>query len=223
MKNIFTIKNGLNTTFAFPATIFLHLLIVYWLTFATRTPISSINRENNALTVSLLSQKEREHAPIQKPASPNAIKSSQSKRKTATVNPDFSEAISVMHDPLPSSHDEASQPDIPSLPTPGTDEIILNAKRNIGIIDRELRKEFPKLPEIAPGSTRSKLEQGIAAAAKARSTQMETFTLSDGTVITKVIGPLGIYCIVSPSVGVTDGIDHMQSGMRIKTVNCPRS
>ena len=108
-------------------------------------------------------------------------------------------------------------------PSPPYGDLLSNAKRDIGKIDRDLRKAFPKLLEAAPDSAQARLEKGIAAAAKPTSTSMEDFTSPDGRRMTKVTGPDGTYCVRKEGAGATDGLDTIQNGVRAKTTNCPNS
>lgn len=111
----------------------------------------------------------------------------------------------------------------PPSPAPGSlrmDEIIQNAKRDIGKIDKELRRSFPSSTQMPPASTQSRLEKGIAAAGKPAAQTLAERTLSDGRRVTKVSGPNGIYCVTNDSVGATGGIDVMQRGMSTKVTNC---
>jgi hypothetical protein len=95
--------------------------------------------------------------------------------------------------------------------------MILDAKRNIGRIDREVNKLLTP-PE--QNSVQSRLEQGIAAAARPDRTSMLERNYSDGRKITKVSSPLGTYCVVQDSIGAADGIDRMQRGTHAKVTNC---
>lgn len=106
-------------------------------------------------------------------------------------------------------------------PVSTSSSTIFNAKRDIAKIDRELRKDFPKLPEAAPNSTQSRLEKGIAAAAKPQATTMEDIVSADGRRMTRVVGPNGTYCVRKEGAGATDGLDMIQGGVRAKTTNCP--
>lgn len=111
----------------------------------------------------------------------------------------------------------------PPSPAPGPlrmDDIIQNAKRDIGKIDKELRKSHPSFMPMPPTSTQSRLEKGIAAAGKPVSRTLAERTLSDGRRITKVSGPNGIYCVTHDSVGAAGGIDVMQRGIAAKVTNC---
>ncbi len=111
----------------------------------------------------------------------------------------------------------------PPVPGPTAVDILSNAKRDIGKIDRDLRKSFPKLLEAAPDSMQSRLEKGIAAAGKPNAPRMEEIISPDGQRMTKVTGPDGSYCVRKAGAGATDGLDSIQNGVRAKTTNCPGS
>lgn len=120
------------------------------------------------------------------------------------------------------THEKIPTSIAPPTAIPSADDMILNAKRDIGKINRELRNAFPKLPPATVDTAQSRLEKGIAAAAKSQALGMEELTLSDGRKMTKVVGSGGTYCISTDSVGASDGIDYMQSGVKKKMTNCPR-
>lgn len=139
----------------------------------------------------------------QKPSSTTAIEAP----KTASTAPELAASIEVK-EPAP-------------VVTAPTGNLLSNAKRDIGKIDRDLRKTYPKLLEAAPDSAQSRLEKGIAAAAKPNAFSMEDIISPDGRRMTKVTGPGGTYCVRKEGAGATDGLDAMQNGVRAKTTNCP--
>jgi hypothetical protein len=96
--------------------------------------------------------------------------------------------------------------------------MILNAIRDIGKIDREIRNAHPKLPAPTPKTDQSRFEKAIAAAAKPRATIMETVTLSDGRKMTKVAGPNGSYCVMADASNLND---HLPGGVRTQVTTCP--
>jgi hypothetical protein len=101
------------------------------------------------------------------------------------------------------------------------EDIIDKSRRDIGKIDRDLRKDHPKLFEPRPDSVQSMLEHGIAAAGRARVYKTETMLMSDGRLMTKVIGSFGARCYITRGVGDLDGIDHIQRGMgTVKAFPC---
>lgn len=99
----------------------------------------------------------------------------------------------------------------------GSEQLILDAKRSVGKIDQELRREFPSATQ-APSP--SKLERGIAAAARADRPSLAEKTLPDGRRITKVSGPGGTYCVIEGNVGTPGGVDQMQRGVQQRTTSC---
>lgn len=131
-------------------------------------------------------------------------------------------------DAMPNAADkerEIKKEEPPSSPAPNPlrmDDIIQNAKRDIGKIDKELRRSFPSSMQLPPTSTQSRLEKGIAAAGKPVSQALAERTLSDGRRVTKVAGPNGIYCVTHDSVGATGGIDFIQRGMSARVTNCDK-
>ena len=94
-------------------------------------------------------------------------------------------------------------------------------RRDIGRIDRELRKESPQGSYLGNKNSSTKLEKAIGAAAMPRSVTTETTVSADGRTITKVKGPYGTYCVMLESNSGSDGIDHIQNGVRSKQTTCP--
>lgn len=191
----------------------LHLWAIH--TFPT-APISRAlpKTQPNAITVRLSPMQTREDAghKAQLPAKP--------KRKIEAARP------GTHTDAAPDSAGKERKiemeesPSPPAQASPSMDEIIRNAKRDIGKIDKELRRSSPSFMQMPPTSTQSRLEKGIAAAGKPAFQALEERTLSNGRRITKVSGPNGIYCVTHDSGGATGGIDVMQRGMSAKVTNC---
>jgi hypothetical protein len=120
--------------------------------------------------------------------------------------------------PEPTTQDSAAP--LQQLPVP---DLISSVKRDIGKIDKELRKDYPKLPEKAPDSLQAKLEKGIANAymggGQVFRTQERIFP--DGKRVTKVFLPGGgSFCVTKSSAGDTDGLDQIQRGVYTKVTNC---
>ena len=105
------------------------------------------------------------------------------------------------------------------------------AKRNVGQIDRDLRKDSPPAGEPAPATTAAPNRQEILEKALAGQvvpketprpgeTTMEDITRPDGQRVTKVTGPNGTYCVTQISVGNTKGEDIIQRGAVSRTTTC---
>jgi len=109
---------------------------------------------------------------------------------------------------------------------PSAEGMVDAAKRDIGKIDRELRKDAPpKDAKAAEPTMQQKLEMGLAPAAppppsSPKETTMEDITLPNGQRVTKVTGPNGTYCVTQISVGNTKGEDIMQKGAISRTTSC---
>lgn len=125
----------------------------------------------------------------------------------------------------------------PQLPAasrrPSAEDMVNAAKRNVGKIDQDLRKDSPPASEpalpapAATAPTRQQiLEKALAGPVvqketpKPGETTMEDFTRPDGQRVTKVTGPNGTYCVTQISVGNTKGEDIMQKGAVSHTTNC---
>ncbi len=123
----------------------------------------------------------------------------------------------------------------PQLPAashrPSAEDMVDAAKRNIGKIDRDLRKDTP--PASEPAATAAKeptrqqiLEKALAGPVEPKETHkpgettMEDITRPDGQRVTKVTGPNGTYCVTQISVGNTKGEDIMQKGAVSRTTSC---
>jgi hypothetical protein len=102
------------------------------------------------------------------------------------------------------------------------------ALRDVGAIDKALRKESPAHRADSPVSTpQSRLEAGFAEAYRPKAWEAPVITeLSDqgqnGKRIYKVKTGLGTYCIYVDGVNTPNGIDMMQKGIQQKTGKCPR-
>jgi hypothetical protein len=102
---------------------------------------------------------------------------------------------------------------------PSVDEIMRMAKRDIGKIDKDLRKEFPQRGERAPLDTpQARLEKGIAAAHAAvrpkfyEAARMEEISSpgGSGARIYKVTTAVLTYCI-----------KILPTGDKVYLLNCP--
>lgn len=107
-----------------------------------------------------------------------------------------------------------------------TGSLAANAKRDIGKIDRDLRKEST-IPQIGPvAASKSPMEQAFDRAALSQPgdgmVSKEETVLPNGTRVARVKGPLGTYCVRTESVGSSNGTDFFQRGPRTKVSNCPR-
>ncbi|SDX58334.1 hypothetical protein SAMN04515617_10513 [Collimonas sp. OK242] len=123
----------------------------------------------------------------------------------------------------------------PQLPAasrhPSAEDMVDAAKRNIGKIDRDLRKDAPAASQPAPAAAAAPSRQQILEKAlagpvapketpKPGATTMEEITRPDGQRVTKVTGPNGTYCVTQISVGNTKGEDIIQKGAVSRTTSC---
>jgi hypothetical protein len=195
------------------------LFICFWPSGTIRQVLPKA--ESPGLTVQLWSLREQEStaAASANPANAQANASGKPSRKAPPrempVPPAFSGG------PSPASETKEHDHTSPSAAAPpSTDDLMQKAIRDVGKIDRELRQSSPTLMQGSPNSVQSRLEKGIASAARANRTTVVEKTLGDGRRVTKVSGPGGSYCVTSESVGATDGIDRIQEGMHGKVTNC---
>lgn len=119
--------------------------------------------------------------------------------------------------PHKEKNDASARP--PPVPL-STASMVTNALRDIGKIDRDLRKDIPKYPEATPDSAQSRLAKGIAAAAKNKWGTMEVKVFPGGRRMTRITTPVGTYCVTYEGAGATDGIDQIQHGVQQKLSNC---
>ncbi|HWW05944.1 hypothetical protein [Collimonas sp.] len=207
-------------------TIALHFLGIYlWVSMMNRPTMSQA--ENPTILLHLFT------LPLQQPAARQSVARTRSllpqstpKNKqqnaphapAADVPPQSSSDIS---NPAAASHTEDSySSDTTSSKPISTEQMILNAKRDVGKIDRDLRKAFPKLPETAPDTAQSRMAKGIAAAGKGKWGRMEERVLPGGRRITNIVTPLGTYCVTYEGAAAADGVDQMQRGVQQKISSC---
>ncbi|HEX8610832.1 MAG TPA: hypothetical protein VF800_06030 [Telluria sp.] len=114
-------------------------------------------------------------------------------------------------------------------PAPDAAEIMRQARRSIGTIDRDLRKAYPGQPITAPASNRAtRLAQGLQAAADAAPNRWYeapkvTEIIDPGSYARRryrVVGADGTYCITVESNHAPDGLDIMKNGIQHKKTNC---
>jgi hypothetical protein len=203
--------------FAVVVSALLHVLLLYGVANLNHSPRPRLDAEPQ-LILHLLP------APAPPVQSPPAVQQT----------PRQPEKISARHSPsAPAQSGKSRTPTAVSIPAappapdklpptspvrPSGMDMIEAAKRDVGEIDRELRKALPPsrepIPPAAPLSAQQKLAKGIAAAARPRGTFMEDLTLPNGQRVTKVTGPLGSYCVTQISVGDTKGEDIMHGNFQ---------
>ncbi|MES2105317.1 MAG: hypothetical protein V4634_14950 [Pseudomonadota bacterium] len=206
-------RESVTRRLALPVIVILHVLMVYFW-FGAKHRAATEGLAAAPLVVRFLS------AAAQAATAP----AEQASRPLPLAHPLAPQAITVP--PLPFPAPAPAQPAVPA-PSPDTanpgnsiTDITSSAMLSIGKIDRELRKEFPRLEESRPDSTQARLAKGIAAAGVAQGTTMQEKVFPDGRRVTKVSGPGYSYCVTTDSVGHDSGFDQMQRGVKSKTTNC---
>lgn len=127
----------------------------------------------------------------------------------------------------PTASDTAPVADLlasPALP-PDTPAINRDVRQISRDVEKEMRQLFPnRIPQelvIAKGSFRE-FQRAVAAAAVHGELTYQTYTMADGTLITKVTGSMGSYCASAPNpAGGATIIQREGRGMRVMT--CPGS
>ncbi|MFL6657854.1 MAG: hypothetical protein ACJ8GW_07285 [Massilia sp.] len=119
----------------------------------------------------------------------------------------------------------------PAAPAaPRAADIMRGAMRDLGGIDKELKKEFPGPLIKAPRNTPlSRMEQGMEHAA-----EMAPPKWYEAPKVTEIIDPggygrrryrvitaNGTYCVTYESNHAPDGLDTMKNGIKPKITNCP--
>jgi hypothetical protein len=110
-----------------------------------------------------------------------------------------------------------------------TGELSATMRRDIGRIDRELRKEHPNLQGAQPGTSETKLARDIAASGKFTGGLLTAPTVEEigspdgsGRRVYKVSSALGHYCVTYESVGRRDEADPASPSYKTpKITNCP--
>ena len=115
--------------------------------------------------------------------------------------------------------------------TPSVDDILARARKDIGKIDKDLRKEFPGARIKAPrDSPQLRLERGIELA-----NELAPPKWYEPAKVKEIIDPgqygrkryrittaFGTYCTTYESNRAPDGRDVMQKGPQPKHTNCPK-
>lgn len=126
--------------------------------------------------------------------------------------------------------DAVAVPASEAPPARSVDEMMQQARKDLGKIDKELRKEFPG-PRIKapPDSPQIRLVKGIEHAAEmAPPKWYEAAKVQEildpggyGRRRYRVITANGTYCITIESNHAPDGIDTMKNGIKPKLTTCP--
>ena len=104
--------------------------------------------------------------------------------------------------------------------TPGAADIMAQARRDIGKIERSLRGKLPPIPDDED-LLRARLGQAIANAARGGAgIYLASYTAPDGVVITRKTVGNGSACFMSGTVNYMPGILHDAS--RAQPVKCPK-
>lgn len=119
-----------------------------------------------------------------------------------------------------------------AAPARSAAEMMQQAKKDLGKIDKELRKEFPGARiKAPPDSPQIRLVKGIEEAAELAPPkwyeQAKVKEIIDpgpyGRKRYRVITAFGTYCATYESNHAPDGIDSMKNGIKPKFTNCPKN
>lgn len=126
--------------------------------------------------------------------------------------------------------DAAPQPVVEAPPAPRVEDMMRQARKDLGRIDKELQKEFPGARiKAPPDSPQIRLVKGIEHAAEmappkwyeANKVQEIIDPGGYGRRRYRVITANGTYCITVESNHAPDGIDTMKNGIKPKLTTCP--
>ena len=100
-------------------------------------------------------------------------------------------------------------------------DILDQAKRDIGKIDREIRGSAPPVPLNRPLTRQEKLERALAGAYRGGSNgfTLDRYTAPDGVIVTRKITSRGVSCYMSGTVNFVPGV--LKNSERAQEVNCP--
>lgn len=196
------------------------LAYTYWRSMINR-PLSGGETSSTLSIKLIMSEADTQRLAEDRPRPPNeAPKLPSVKTKIDASRPVTPQAITITSDVIVPPIDDDAAPAADTTAGISTDQMIANAKRDVGKIDRDLRKASPKFPDPAPKSVQARLEKNIAAAGKHAWGESQQKVMSDGTRITKYYGPTGAYCVTNAGPGSTNGMDQIQGGVRSKVTNC---
>ncbi|HYD95652.1 MAG TPA: hypothetical protein VEC01_10035 [Noviherbaspirillum sp.] len=188
------------------ASVLLHLFALYWLRHGL--PMTSgAAQARPALEIHLTPSRSA-------PAAPAASIPAPARRLPAAADKDKQMQAPL---PVPERHPVPSSAEMDASVA---GSLLESAKRDVGKIVRELRKDFPALRAgEGQGTATARLERAIAAAGLPSGSAMQEVTAPDGRRMTKVIGATGTYCVY----GRRSGAGIAESELAAMVVGtCPR-
>ncbi|WP_187364244.1 hypothetical protein [Massilia genomosp. 1] len=213
---------------AIALTLLAHALLVLGWQYARRIPTLDTDTGRSIQWVTITAP--RAPMPTVPPPAPR-------KAASAIAHAPAARAVAATPAPVPPERvaetpSELVVPDAPAAPAPSAAEIMRQARRSIGQIDRDLRKAHPGQAISAPvsnGATR--LAQGLQAAADAAPNRWYeapkvTEIIDPGPYARRryrVVGAKGTYCITVESNHAPDGLDIGSKGIQHKKTNCEES
>jgi hypothetical protein len=139
--------------------------------------------------------------------------------------------IPISEAPAPTNAPETVAAPVAETPAaPSTYDMLQQARKDIGKIDKDLRRQFPGAPIKAPAdSPQIRLVKGIEHAAEmAPPKWFEAPKVQEiidpggyGRKRYRVITANGTYCITVESNHAPDGLDVIKNGIKPKLTNCP--
>ncbi|MDQ1814328.1 hypothetical protein RBA41_13515 [Massilia sp. CCM 9210] len=216
---------------AFALTVLVHAVLIVGWQYARRIPPADHDPARTIQWVTITPQPKKAGTPAPKPVPPDLRKTVGVAAAAARPAP-AAPPMQAPAQPAAEQPAEVAAADAPSTPVPSAAEIMQQARRSIGKIDRDLRKAHPGQPITAPvtnGATR--LAQGLQAAADAAPNRWYeapkvTEIIDPGPYSRRryrVVGASGTYCITVESNHAPDGLDIMKNGIQHKTTTCEAS
>jgi hypothetical protein len=186
-----------------------HLLAL--LLWPQRAPERAVGKGRETAITFVLAPK-----PVQMATPPANVRGKSQPRVRVPVSAPVENAIRQL--PTVPDPDPIAEPE-PAVVSKNVDEILGQARIDIGKIDREVRKASPDMAVRNVELHRPKLEMAIAGAFKERGpAKMEEVVLPDGRRMTRV----GNMCAVKESNGLVGGRDVFKDGVKTRWQSCPR-
>jgi hypothetical protein len=153
-----------------------------------------------------------------------AIVHPQVRQSTANTKPQRRRATGLAAPATPATRTHILPP--PSQPAADPDHgLLARSLRDVAAIDRQLRKDFPRMEQQGLPTPQQKLAAGIAAAAQGSGglgATIQELGVINGSLVTKVSTPFGSYCVFQPHVGSSKGRDQVSGrGPQMTMGNCP--
>lgn len=210
-------------------TLFLHLALVFWWNLPTYFPNPDAAEPDPVRIQWVAIQPPRPVMPrraVASPPKPDQPARHRRVRELPQTQPPASLATQVVTAPQAITAPPAEAPQ-----TASAYEMMQQARKDLGKIDKDLRNEFPGAPIKAPAdSPQIRFERGIEHAAEmAPPKWFEAPKIRElidpggyGRRRYRVITAKGTYCVTYESNHAPDGLDSVKNGIKPKLTSCPK-